>query len=96
MPEYEVNHFFSLWSRLRISHLHFLVRLDAVMQKESGCFAFTIHTIPLGLKRNPKEKVVILEVFSAVTMKNAISRDIRAQVVPHRKNVTSLLHSPAG
>jgi hypothetical protein len=31
------------------------------------------------------------EVFTAVTMKNAVFWDIKAQFVPHRRHITSLL-----
>jgi hypothetical protein len=34
-------------------------------------------------------------VFTAVTMKNVVFRDIKTQFVPHRKHITSPLQSPA-
>jgi hypothetical protein len=43
-----------------------------------------------------KEGYVGYEVFTAVTMKNVVFRDIKTQFVPHRKHITSLLQSPAG
>jgi hypothetical protein len=36
------------------------------------------------------------EVFTAVTMKNAVFWDIKTQFVPHGRHITSPLHSPAG
>jgi hypothetical protein len=41
-------------------------------------------------------KYVRFEVFTAVTMKNAVFWDIKSQFVPHRRHITSPLHSPAG
>jgi hypothetical protein len=38
---------------------------------------------------------VRLEVFTAVTMKNVVFWDIKAQFVLHRRHITSLLQSPA-
>jgi hypothetical protein len=38
----------------------------------------------------------IFEVFTAVTMKNVVFRDIKPQFVPHRRHITSPLQSPAG
>jgi hypothetical protein len=35
------------------------------------------------------------DVFRAVTIKNAIFRDIRAQFIPHRRHTVSLLQNPA-
>jgi hypothetical protein len=35
------------------------------------------------------------EVLTAMTMKNAVFWDIKAQFVPHRRHITSPLHSPA-
>jgi hypothetical protein len=37
----------------------------------------------------------IFYVFTSVTMKNAVFCDIRTQLVPHRKRITSPLQSPA-
>jgi Fe-S cluster assembly ATPase SufC len=39
---------------------------------------------------------VRFEIFTAVTMKNAILWDIKTQFVLHRRHITSLLQSPAG
>jgi hypothetical protein len=39
---------------------------------------------------------VRFEVFTAVTMTNAIFWDIKTQFIPHRKHITYLLQSPAG
>jgi hypothetical protein len=39
---------------------------------------------------------VRFEVFTAVTVKNAVSCDIKTQFVLHRKHITSPLQSPAG
>jgi hypothetical protein len=39
---------------------------------------------------------VRFEVFKAVTMKNAVFCDIKAQFVPDRKHITSPLQSPTG
>jgi hypothetical protein len=41
-------------------------------------------------------KYVRFEVFTAVTMKNAVFWDIKIQLVPHRRHVTSLLQSLVG
>jgi hypothetical protein len=38
---------------------------------------------------------VRFEVFTEVTMKNAVFWDIKTQFVLHRRHITSLLHSPA-
>jgi hypothetical protein len=38
---------------------------------------------------------VRFEVFTAVTMKNVVFWDIKALFVPHRRHITSPLHSPA-
>jgi hypothetical protein len=39
---------------------------------------------------------VSFEGLTAVTMKNAVVWDIRTQIVPHRRHITSPLQSPAG
>jgi hypothetical protein len=39
---------------------------------------------------------VRLEDFTAVTMKNVVFWDIKSRFVPHRRHITSPLHSPAG
>jgi hypothetical protein len=39
---------------------------------------------------------VIFEVFTAVTVKNAVFWDIKTQFVLHRRHITSPLQSPAG
>jgi hypothetical protein len=39
---------------------------------------------------------VRFEVFTAVTMMNAVFWDIKTQFVPHRKHITFPLQSPAG
>jgi hypothetical protein len=39
---------------------------------------------------------VRFEVFTAVTMKNAVFWDITSQFILHRRHITSLLQSPAG
>jgi hypothetical protein len=39
--------------------------------------------------------VVVREVFTAVTMKNAVYWELKPQFVLHRRHVTSPLHSPA-
>jgi hypothetical protein len=39
---------------------------------------------------------VRFEVFTAVTMKNVVFRDIKTQFVLHRRHITSPLQSPAG
>jgi hypothetical protein len=36
------------------------------------------------------------EVFTAVTMKNAVILDIKTQFVPHRRHITSPLQNPDG
>jgi hypothetical protein len=41
-------------------------------------------------------KFVRFEVFTAVTMKNAVFWETKSQFIPHRKHITSLLQSPAG
>jgi hypothetical protein len=48
----------------------------------------TISFVPQGCVR--------LAVFTAVTMKNVVLWNIRAQFVPHRRHITSPLQSPAG
>jgi hypothetical protein len=61
--------------------------------------------ITQSLWRYQKEKIgkcrlgiiiVRSEVFTAVSMKNAVFWDIKIHFVPHRRHVTSLLLSPAG
>jgi hypothetical protein len=42
------------------------------------------------------QNYVRFEVFKAVIMKNAVSWDIKTQFVPHRRHITSPLHSSAG
>jgi hypothetical protein len=39
---------------------------------------------------------VTFEVFRAVTMENAVFWDIKPHFTPHRRHITSPLHSPAG
>jgi hypothetical protein len=39
---------------------------------------------------------VRFEVFTAVNMKNVVFWDIKTQLVPHRRLITSPLQSPAG
>jgi hypothetical protein len=39
---------------------------------------------------------VRVEVFTAVTMKNAVLEDIKTQFIPQRKNITSPPQSPDG
>jgi hypothetical protein len=41
------------------------------------------------------EEFVAFEVFTEMTVKNALFWDIRTQFIPHRRNITSLLQSPA-
>jgi hypothetical protein len=41
-------------------------------------------------------RYVRFEVFTAVTMKNAVFWAVRTQFQPHRRHITSLLQSPAG
>jgi hypothetical protein len=48
------------------------------------------------MKQMNKTRHVRFEVFTAVTMKNAVFWDIKTQFVLHRKHITSLLQSPAG
>jgi hypothetical protein len=43
-----------------------------------------------------KMEFVRSEVFTAVTMKNAVFWDIKNQFVLHRRHITSPLQSPAG
>jgi hypothetical protein len=38
---------------------------------------------------------VRFEVFTAVTMKNAVFCDIKTQFIPHRRHITSLVQSKA-
>jgi hypothetical protein len=38
----------------------------------------------------------MFEVFTAVTMKNVVFWDRKTQSVPHGKNITSPIQSPAG
>jgi hypothetical protein len=47
-------------------------------------------------KSEEKWENVRFEVFMAVSMKNAVFWDIGTQFIPHRKHITSPLHSPAG
>jgi hypothetical protein len=44
----------------------------------------------------PDFNYVRFEVFTSVTMKNAVFWDIKSQFIPHRKHITSPLQSPAG
>jgi hypothetical protein len=37
-----------------------------------------------------------IEVFTAMTAKNAVFRDIKTEFVPHRRHVTSPVKNPAG
>jgi hypothetical protein len=47
------------------------------------------------IKLTPRKIEVGFEVFTAVTMKNAVFWDIKTQFVPHRKHIMSPLQSPA-
>jgi hypothetical protein len=47
-------------------------------------------------REQPVQIHVRFEVFTAVTMKNAVFWDIRTQFVLHRRHITSPLQSPAG
>jgi hypothetical protein len=55
-------------------------------------------------RRNIPEDVILprniydtkFEVFTAVTVKNAVFWDVKAQFLPHWKHITSLLKNPAG
>jgi hypothetical protein len=42
-----------------------------------------------------KRTLCKIEIFTAVTKKNAIFWDIKKQFVPHRRHITSPLQSPA-
>jgi hypothetical protein len=46
--------------------------------------------------RSTGNKRVRFEVITAATMKNVVFWDIKTQFLPHRRNITSLLQSPAG
>jgi hypothetical protein len=51
--------------------------------------------VAAGMKRNNEfHKEVRFEVFTAVTMKNAVFWDIKTQFVLHRRHIMSLLQSP--
>jgi hypothetical protein len=43
-----------------------------------------------------RTKVARFEVFTAVTMENAVFWDIKPQFLPHWRHITSLLQSPVG
>jgi hypothetical protein len=47
------------------------------------------------LPNRDSEALVRFEAFTPVTMKNAVFWDIKTQFVPHRKQISSLLQSPA-
>jgi hypothetical protein len=53
--------------------------------------AVVSNLLPLDLSSH----CVTFEVFTAVTMKNAVSWDIKTHFVLHRRHVTSPLQSPA-
>jgi hypothetical protein len=46
--------------------------------------------------KNMKQSCIIFEVFTAVTIKNAVFWDIKTQFVPHRRHITSPLQNPGG
>jgi hypothetical protein len=50
----------------------------------------------LSLKLQRKCKEARFEVFMAVTMKNAVFRDIKSQLLHNRKHITSPLQRSAG
>jgi hypothetical protein len=56
------------------------------------------HTfLACGLIKQAWRQIVYIriEVFTAVTMKNVVSWDIKTQFVPHSRHITSPLQSPA-
>jgi hypothetical protein len=58
-------------------------------------FSVTTSILTASLNKQTKYKVVRFEVFTAVTMKNAVFWDIKTQFVLHRRHITSPLQSPA-
>jgi hypothetical protein len=59
----------------------------SVIRNQSDCLQ--------GILRRNHCMFVRLDVFTAVTMKNAVFWDIKTQFVLHRRNITSPLQSPA-
>jgi hypothetical protein len=57
----------------------------------------SLHEEGRGFTTNSKRMLhyVRFEVFTAVTMKNVVFCDIKPQIVPHRRHVTSPLQSSA-
>jgi hypothetical protein len=49
----------------------------------------------MGIRKDG-EGCIRFEVFTAVTMKNAVFFDIKTQFVLHRRHITSPLQIPAG
>jgi hypothetical protein len=65
----------------RTRHKHFITEDDSTIEKWA--------TFWMNLS------ILRFEVFTAVTMKNAFSLNIKTQFVPHTRHITSLQQSPA-
>jgi hypothetical protein len=82
--------------------LLFCVTLAVTAAEHRGVDGAWMKTPPLlnpsympGSDVTSKEAHVRFEVFTAVTLKNAVFWDIKIQFVLHRRHITSLLQSPA-
>jgi hypothetical protein len=53
------------------------------------------YTTPVFVRLIAYLRYVRFEGFMAMTMKNGVLRDIKAQFVPHRKYIASPLQNPA-
>jgi hypothetical protein len=81
-----------------VNCLHFYV-FDSVIttQKVSERKAeLSCQSVLSGGHFQNNSEFVRLEAFPAVTMKNAVFRDIKTQFIPHSKHTTSPLQSRAG
>jgi hypothetical protein len=77
-----------------VSCLHF---------RETGIFAYLeelpkdyVLVLDITIELSVSETLLRFEVFTAVTMKNAVFWDIKTQIVLHRRHITSLLQRPVG
>jgi hypothetical protein len=75
------------------------------MQRDGSAECFSRRSgriqVQLELLFKPTHKLLCIyilrcEIFTTVTMKNAVFWDMKAQFVPHRKYITSPLQRPAG
>jgi hypothetical protein len=94
-----------IFSLLNTEHWYCTWMTKVCIKKNLRPIAHTWHKMIIKIYRSGlnnfgvwgeiQEHVVRFDVFTAVTMKNAVFLDIRIQFVPHRRHITSPLVSPA-